>query len=242
MRWFERQGLRVLMYHKVSQKTGDALTVTVDQLKKQLEWLKAEEFEFISCAALLEKLERKEPLPPRAVLVTFDDAYLDNYELALPLLRQFSVPATIFVPTGFIGKTNVWDGGACPLMNVEQLRSAVAGGVELGLHSHRHMNYGKVPVAQAVEDVQACVAAMQDLGLPYVSALAYPYGGRPKAVAERNALLEAFGVSGVKAAFRIGNRVNSLPLRDHFEINRLGVRGDESFAVFQRKIKWGRWF
>jgi peptidoglycan/xylan/chitin deacetylase (PgdA/CDA1 family) len=242
MRWLERQGLRVLMYHKVSLKTGDALTVTVDQLKKQLEWLKAEAFEFMTCAVLLEKLERKEPIPPRSVLVTFDDAYLDNYELALPLLRQLNVPATIFVPTDFIGKTNAWDGGACPLMNVEQLRSAVTDGVELGLHSHRHVNYGKVSVAQAVEDVQACVVAMKHLGLPYVSVLAYPYGGRPKIEADRSALHEIFRSAGVKAAFRIGNRINALPLRDRFEINRLGVRGDESFAVFRRHIKWGRWF
>ena len=230
------------MYHKVSLKTGDALTVTADQLKKQLEWVKAEEFEFITCAALLEKLECGATVSPRAVLVTFDDAYLDNYELALPLLRQLGVPATIFVPTDFIGKASSWDRDAQPLMSVDQLRAATGQGFELGLHSHRHMNYGKGPIEQVVQDVQACVETIQKLGLPYVSALAYPYGGRPKVAAERSALLDAFHSAGVKAAFRIGNRINPLPLRNRFEINRLGVRGDECFAVFQRKIKWGRWF
>jgi peptidoglycan/xylan/chitin deacetylase (PgdA/CDA1 family) len=127
-------------------------------------------------------------------------------------------------------------------MNVDQLRAATAQGFDLGLHSHRHVNYGKVPLAQAAEDVQACVATMKSLGLSNVSALAYPFGGRPKAAAERSALIAAFRNAGVKAAFRIGNRVNPLPLRDRFEINRLGVRGDESLSVFQRKIRWGRWF
>ena len=54
--------------------------------------------------------------------------------------------------------------------------------------------------------------------------------------------VEVFREAGVKMAFRIGNRVNPLPLRDRYEINRLGVRGDESMAAFRRKIKWGRWF
>jgi hypothetical protein len=44
----------------------------------------------------------------------------------------------------------------------------------------------------------------------------------------------------VQAAFRIGNRINAWPLSEPFEINRLGVRGDEAFSKFKRKIFWGR--
>ena len=47
---------------------------------------------------------------------------------------------------------------------------------------------------------------------------------------------------GVRLAFRIGNRINRLPLADPFEIQRLSVRGDESFGAFQRRIRWGRLF
>jgi peptidoglycan/xylan/chitin deacetylase (PgdA/CDA1 family) len=242
MRWFERRGLRVLMYHKVSPKTGDALTVTIDQLEAQLKWLRSEGFNFITCSSLLDAVATGKEISPRAVLVTFDDAYLDNYELALPLLRRLGVPAAIFVPTDFIGKTSSWDHDAQSLMDVEQLRAIVGQGFELGLHSHRHVDYGTIQPEQIAQDVRACVAAMRTLGLPYVSALAFPYGGRPKNAADRSALLEAFRDTGVKMAFRIGNRVNPLPLRDRYEINRLGVRGDESMAAFRRKIKWGRWF
>ena len=242
MRWFERRGLRVLMYHKVSLKTGDALTVTVDQMKKQLEWLKTEEFEFITCAALLAALETDEAIPPRAVLITFDDAYLDNFELALPLLRQLGVPATIFIPTDYIGKTSAWDQNAAPLMNAEQLRATATQGFELALHSHRHVNYAELTTEALTQDVQTCCATLRDLGLPSISAFSYPYGKRPKTAAGRTALREALQQTGIKAAFRIGNRINPLPLRDRFDINRLGVRGDESFAIFQRHIKWGRWF
>jgi len=230
------------MYHKVSPKAGDALTVTVDQLVSQLEWLRSESYEFTTCAELLDALAKGQEVSPRAVLVTFDDAYLNNYELALPPMRRLGVPATIFVPTDYIGRTSSWDHDASPLMNVEQLRAVASQGFELGLHSHRHVNYGAIPVEEMVQDVQECAAVMKQLELPFVSALAYPYGGRPATAVGRNTLCDVFRETGVKAAFRIGNRVNPLPLRDCYEINRLGVRGDESMAAFRRKIKWGRWF
>lgn len=48
-------------------------------------------------------------LPARAVVVTFDDGYRDNHDLALPVLREFGIPATVFVATGFIGGTPMWN-------------------------------------------------------------------------------------------------------------------------------------
>jgi hypothetical protein len=53
-------------------------------------------------------------------------------------------------------------------------------------------------------------------------------------------MVAALGALGIRLGFRIGNRVNPLPLADPFEINRLGVRGDESLATFRRRIAWGR--
>src|SRR5436305_12728994 len=48
-------------------------------------------------------LERK-PLPPRAVLITFDDGYLDNLENAVPILRRHGYPAVLFVPLGYLNE------------------------------------------------------------------------------------------------------------------------------------------
>lgn len=242
MSWFQRRGLRVLMYHKISPETGDALTVSTAQLEEQLKWLIEEEFEFVTGSHVVASLENGAALSPRSVLVTFDDAYLNNHELAFPLLAKHRIPSVLFVPTAFIGQESSWDLAAHPLMNVEQLRVAVASGVELALHSHHHVNYGSLTPKLLAADVQACVNTFGELGLPYIPALAYPFGRRPKKKADYLAMLSSFERAGVKAAFRIGNRVNPLPLRERFEIQRIGVCGDESLADFQRKIKRGRWF
>jgi peptidoglycan/xylan/chitin deacetylase (PgdA/CDA1 family) len=48
-------------------------------------------------------------VPPRAVCITFDDGYRSMHDLALPVLRKFGLPATVFVTTGYIGSGNMWN-------------------------------------------------------------------------------------------------------------------------------------
>lgn len=236
MRWCFRRGLRVLMYHRVAATRGDEFTVTTAQLEQQLRWLRDGGFEFVTTADVLGGV-----LPARPVLVTFDDAYLDTLNVAQPVLRALKIPAVVFVPTAFVGQTSSWDADARPLVDAYQLCALAARGFEIALHSHRHENYAGLTAAQIADDVRASYAVLREIGLTPVPALAYPFGGRPRDPAALTAMKTVLREHGVRLAFRIGNRVNRLPLADPLEIQRLGIRGDESFGAFQRKIRWGRW-
>ena len=236
MRWFFRRGLRVLMYHKTSLATADEQTVTAAQLERQLLWLHDRGFKFVTVADVL-----RGALPEWPVLVTFDDAYVDTFEIAAPVLRDLKVPAVVFVPTAFVGQTSSWDADARPLMNAQQLQTLAAGGFEIGLHSHHHENYARyLTAAQVAEDVRASLATLRELGITPIPALAYPYGGRPRNWTALWAMKNELWENGVRLAFRVGNRINEMPPLDPLEIQRLSVRGDRSFASFQRKIRWGR--
>jgi len=235
MRWFFRRGLRVLMYHKTSSAAADEHTVNVAQLAGQLRWLLGEGFHFVTAAEVLRGV-----LPERPVLVTFDDAYVDTLELAAPVLSSLKIPAVVFVPTGAIGQTSSWDAEARPLMDASQLSALAARGFGVALHSHRHENYAGLTAAQISADVRASFSALEQIGLTPVPALAYPYGGRPKQATALAAMKRTLVECGVRLAFRVGNRVNRLPLADPLEIQRLSVRGDESFGAFQRRMRWGR--
>ncbi|GAA4453439.1 polysaccharide deacetylase family protein [Nibrella saemangeumensis] len=231
------------MYHKVDPERTDRLTVTVSQLQEQLTYLQSAGYHFVPLRAVLASLASPgAALPPRSVLLTFDDGYQNNLTYVLPILQSSTIPAVVFVPTDFIGKTNEWDGSPDPLMTVDELRHLVSHGVELAYHSHQHLNYKHLTAAEIRMDLQASVTTARQLGLPLLPAFAYPYGGRPKDAASYQSMQAALREAGIQLAFRIGNRINPLPFRKPLEVNRIDVRGTDSFTAFKRKVRWGRLF
>ncbi|MEI6535305.1 MAG: polysaccharide deacetylase family protein [Verrucomicrobiaceae bacterium] len=62
-------------------------------------------YQVLPLAQIVDHLKEGIPLPKRSVAITFDDGYESNYQLAFPILRQYSLPATVFLTTGFIDRT-----------------------------------------------------------------------------------------------------------------------------------------
>ena len=81
--------------------------------------------------------------------ITFDDGYLDNFEVAAPILRRRGMPASLLVSSGFIGTDYVapWDRDLPDppkWMTWEQLRELSRQGFEVGSHTHTHINLAAV--------------------------------------------------------------------------------------------------
>jgi peptidoglycan/xylan/chitin deacetylase (PgdA/CDA1 family) len=70
--------------------------------------LLAKYFNVLSLSEALERLENN-TLPPRAVCITFDDGYADNYLNALPILLKYNLNATFFVASGFLDGGRMWN-------------------------------------------------------------------------------------------------------------------------------------
>ena len=99
----------ILLYHRVTELPLDPqlLSVTPDHFGEHLEILR-KSFNPISLRQLVDGLRRGR-LPARAVVVTFDDGYVDNLVNAKPLLRRHDVPATVFIATGYLdGDREFW--------------------------------------------------------------------------------------------------------------------------------------
>jgi peptidoglycan/xylan/chitin deacetylase (PgdA/CDA1 family) len=113
-RWLSKSlsdSVLVLVYHRVAKAPSDpwSLAVTPDRFAEHLETLREH-----AVPLRLQQLSRalaEGTLPGRAVVVTFDDGYADNLHNAKPLLERYDVPATVFLPSGFIGSENEfwWD-------------------------------------------------------------------------------------------------------------------------------------
>jgi peptidoglycan/xylan/chitin deacetylase (PgdA/CDA1 family) len=107
--WAERGTVIILTYHRVIEKWNETLEysqpgmlVTVSTFERQVAMLK-EHFEIVPLGALLTDGNTAGPAPRPRCVVTFDDGWRDNYDLAFPVLRRHEIPATIFLSTDFIG-------------------------------------------------------------------------------------------------------------------------------------------
>jgi peptidoglycan/xylan/chitin deacetylase (PgdA/CDA1 family) len=122
--WSAQGGARILYYHRVADSDLSAtvrsdITVTVESFSRQLECL-LRHFDIVPLEELIDDVEAGRD-SRRRLAISFDDGYIDNYALAYPILRRHSVPATIFVATGFVGSRQRfwWDALA---LAVERLR------------------------------------------------------------------------------------------------------------------------
>jgi peptidoglycan/xylan/chitin deacetylase (PgdA/CDA1 family) len=108
----EWPGVLVLNYHRIGRCDGQpwdpqAWSTTAEELDSQLRTL-ARHTQVIGPGEVSAAMDAR---PGRRVLITFDDGYRDNYELAFPLLRKHSLSATFFLVTGFLDSPRVawWD-------------------------------------------------------------------------------------------------------------------------------------
>lgn len=100
--------LRILAYHRVAEVRDTpaldsrSVSATPEGFAQQMEHL-ARSYRVVSMPDVLQAIEKGRPLPKRAVLITFDDAYRDFAEIAWPIVKKFYLSATMFVPTAFPG-------------------------------------------------------------------------------------------------------------------------------------------
>lgn len=91
----------VLLYHGLGDHPRSA-TMPVALFDAQLRALREQGFTAISLLELGRMLQGKQPFPPRPILITFDDARIDAFERADPVLARYGMKATMFVPTARI--------------------------------------------------------------------------------------------------------------------------------------------
>lgn len=104
-----RNDLRILAYHRVMESVEPAdfhfdpelISASAEAFREQMTAIKRD-FQPMRFDEVVDRIEKGSPLPARAVLVTFDDGYDDNYRVAYPILRELGMSAMFFVSTGHI--------------------------------------------------------------------------------------------------------------------------------------------
>ncbi|GIW85868.1 MAG: polysaccharide deacetylase [Isosphaeraceae bacterium] len=116
-RWALRPGVVVLAYHRIGQPEADPfyaplISATPEAFRAQLEAI-ARAYRVLSLDDLLAAIDHRDQLHVErpSVLLTFDDGYRDNLDLAAPILSRLGLPATLFATTGFLNHERLpwWD-------------------------------------------------------------------------------------------------------------------------------------
>jgi peptidoglycan/xylan/chitin deacetylase (PgdA/CDA1 family) len=105
-----RARLCIVNYHRILEASDPLLENEPDvpTFRKHMKML-ADYFEVLPMHEALAALQQAR-LPPRAVCITFDDGYRSVHDLALPVLREFDLPATVFVSSGYVDSgENMWN-------------------------------------------------------------------------------------------------------------------------------------
>jgi peptidoglycan/xylan/chitin deacetylase (PgdA/CDA1 family) len=174
----------ILMYHALSAASTAAFrrwTLAPDRFEAHLAYLSQSGYRTVTVAGLLAHRQGGGSAPAgRLIALTFDDAYADFHSVALPLLIRYGMTATLFVPTGHVGRHSGWmrhEGeGDRPILSWAALAEIAGCGIEIGTHSHTHPELDRVGDAEIPGEVRRPKALVEDrLGVAVLS-FAYPYG------------------------------------------------------------------
>lgn len=101
-RFINRAKVPILMYHRFSdgEEYGKTSRKTFETHLKYL----AKNYKIISLSEAVDHLNHPDDLPNRTAVLTIDDGYRDFFDVAFPVLKEFNLPATLYVVTGFLDK------------------------------------------------------------------------------------------------------------------------------------------
>jgi peptidoglycan/xylan/chitin deacetylase (PgdA/CDA1 family) len=220
----------VLMYHRIEDLTlRDAkspllrdLTVSPADFEDQIRFLVSSGYTPVLASRVEEAVQKGEPLPAKAVAITMDDGYRDNFEEAFPILLKYKVPATIFLVTNNFGRSD-------RLSWHEVLQMKQEAGFGYGSHTVHHFDLTtldqKTLDYELLESKRLIEVEVQDP----VTSIAYPSGSYNEFVKARAK------AAGYLAGWKKGGGMVT-PSEDMMMLPRVRVSGRTTMEDFKRKV------
>lgn len=216
--------LPVLMYHSIDYAADkeNRMIIAPETFARQMKFLHDHRYNVIPVAEAVSYI-RQQKAPPKTVAITIDDGYADNYRYAYPVLKQYNIPATIFVIVSLVGREG--------FLNWDEIREMSDSGI-IDIESHTVSHpwlTGEKDEALKKELEDSKQILEEKLGKS-VSFLCYPMGGYDERV--KRAAKEA----GYKAAFAT-KPARLSPDCDVYEIKRVRISSTASnMFVFWIKL------
>lgn len=224
------QKIPILMYHHITTDTFDrdnAISlISPEDFRLHMTALKVH-FNPISLKqydAYINCTDGSVTLPENPVIITFDDGYTSNYEIAYPILKELEIPATIFVVTDTVGEQA--GGGKVNYSHFtwEQAKEMEASGlIDIQSHSHSHVHMAELSYDEMVKEFRKSKYLIEKNLGKACTMFAYPYGSYNQDTID----------AARKAGYRVQVLVDDRTTEEEFEVNKVkdGVEGLKRITI-----------
>ena len=225
LKGYKRKGLRVLQYHSITKEdsSNDIWSLDLNSFSKHMSYFyRNKNINLYKCTDLI--LKR----PKDGIMITFDDGYKNNFEIAAPILFKFQIPFSLFVITDFIrqAKRNY--------MNESMLKELADNPlVSIGSHSQSHARLTKCNRKELVNEISGSKSYLEDLLGKEIDMFSYPYGNFNSVV--RSEVFQA----GYKLGFTSHYDVTQSN-QDKLTLNRNEIWNTDDLNSMKRKME-GDW-
>ena len=224
--------LPVLLYHRIVNQNcaigKHKIYVWEKEFEKQMLYLHQQNFQCITFEDL-----QKDPIQilNKKVILTFDDGYVDNFDIAFPILKKYGFKAIIFC----VSKTtnNTWSNAegepAVALLNKTQAIEMRNYGIEFGAHTQTHPNLLLCRATEIKREIEGSRKDIENLLETQVISFSYPFGACNKLIKKTTQ------DAGYKFAVST-NKGASFFSEDPFQIRRIEVTPKTSLRSFKKKV------
>lgn len=232
-----RSGTTILGYHAFGAggERPSRYVVPARRFARQLWWLERAGYNVVTFGEYLELRAGHRLPPPRTVVVTIDDGYVDTAAVAGPILRRFGFRATVFLVSAPADRRNPPGDRALagrPMLGVEDARRLPGETFEIGSHTRTHPDLTTLSPAEARREIRDSKAELErGLGVS-IAGFAYPFGACSPSVRE---LVGEAGYAAARGTRPGRNR----PATDPFDLRWMEVRGTDSVVRFAAMLVAG---
>lgn len=161
-----QNGISIYMFHRVSREICSAhenISISLEAFRKFIERKRKQDWNFLN----MEKLKAGDSYCEKNAVITFDDMFEDAYENAIPVLREYGIPYTVFIAPALVGTSGYISEEQLQALKEDELCT-------IGAHSISHKILRKLSLNEKKKEIALCENEKM-LGCT-ISYFAYPYG------------------------------------------------------------------
>lgn len=219
----------IILYHRIAVSPTDGVNykspyyVKPELFEEEMKLLYNWGYQTITAEMLIKAIKEGADLPPRPILITFDDGNLDNYTTAFPIMQKYGFTGALYIVGNYLGAENY--------MNAEQIKEMAAAGWEIGSHSMSHADLPSLePQRQRYEIVESRNLLEEKLGVP-VRTIAYPFGNSNSGVIDY-AIFAGY-IGGMGLGFTHDQGTGNL-----YNLQRRDIKGTYDIKQFAAFLPW----